>query len=80
MAEYRVNYEKSRMTNELNKLNKELAVMKSKVVQPTYQMPFRAPNNNFFEMDRWFTEKLLLIGGCIAIGAIVTYLFLNKKK
>jgi len=61
------------LTSELHKLQEDLRDLRER---GNYQRP----QNNYFELDRFLTNKLLLIGGCVLLGIGIAYVFFNSNS
>lgn len=64
---------KTTLTNELHNLQQELENLKER-------SSYRRPHNNFFDLDTFFNNKLLLIGGCILLGIGIAYFLFNPNS
>lgn len=60
------------LKSELKNLQEELQELQ------TRSMPRR--QNDFAEFDQFFTNKFILIGGCVLIGIAIGYLIFNNKR
>ncbi len=88
MAKYRSYYTKPKKQNpsflnsnslslnsELQNLQKELRELQTDIIRPQQRR-----QSNFLEADQFFTNKFILIGGCIAIGLGIGYLLFSRRR
>lgn len=68
-----LNQTKYTLTSELHKLQEDLQELRERSNS-------RRPNNNYFELDKFLTNKLLLIGGCILLGVAIAYFLFNPNS
>ena len=63
---------KTSLEHELQNLQEELRVIQTRSV------PHR--QNNFADLEQFFMNKFVLIGGCILLGIGIAYLLFNPSK
>jgi hypothetical protein len=61
------------LKNELRELQEEL-----RGIQQTRSVPRR--QNNFADLEQFFMNKFILIGGCILIGLGIGYVIFSSKR
>lgn len=68
-----LNQTKYTLTSELQKLQEDLRDLQER-------SSYQRPRNNYFELDRFLTNKLILIGGCILLGIGIAYFLFNPNR
>jgi len=62
------------LNSELQNLQEELQELQSNITRPQQRR-----QNSFADLERFFMDKFILIGGCIAIGIGIGYLLFKSK-
>ena len=61
------------LNSELKNLQEELQELQTRIIP-------RRQNINYFELDNFLTNKILLIGGSILLGIGIAYLIFNLNR
>jgi len=77
---YRSNYRKTpKLTQNKTTLKSELQSLQEELQElQTRSVPRR--QNNFADLEQFFTNKFILIGGCVLIGLGIGYLLFSNSK
>jgi len=62
------------LTSELHRLQEDLRELQER------SSSHRPYSNNYFELDKFLTNKLILIGGCILLGVGIAYFLFNPNR
>jgi CHASE3 domain sensor protein len=77
---YRSYYKTPKSTTTQNTLKFELQNLQEELRElQTRSMP-RRQNTNFADLEQFFMNKFVLIGGCILIGLGIGYLIFSSSK
>lgn len=64
---------KTTLTSELHNLQEELRNLRERSTP-------RQQYSNYFDLDRFLTNKFVLIGGCILLGIGIAYFLFNPNS
>jgi len=76
---YRSYYKSPKRTRTRTPLNSELQKLQEEL-QDLQTRSIPRQNTNFAELDQFFTNKFILIGGSILLGILIGYVIFNNRR